>query len=155
MKKKHITITGLPFFYGKHPFEGNEYIVLTKDFANPHDSEAIIAETALWGMVGFVSNHPLSRIKGTISAGRLYDKIGKRAVAKVKFSTDEYVICKVVKGKRAKKQLKKFDASRKDIKALENMLPMDSDISHITVHILSSSWQQDLPGGNANGFWER
>lgn len=119
-KKECITIAGLPFFHGRQPFDGNKYIILRKDPSNPHDTEAILAETALWGIVGYVASHPAVRLTGTYSAGRIYDRIGRRAIAKVRFISDEQVVCSIIRGKKAKKLLARFDEQAKDMRSLEN-----------------------------------
>ena len=48
------------------------------------------------GKVGYVANSPYT-VKGeSMSAGRMYDKIGGKAKGKIVFVTDGGVICKVI-----------------------------------------------------------
>lgn len=48
------------------------------------------------GKVGYVANSPYT-VKGeSMSAGRLYDRIGNKAKGKVVFVVDVGVICKVI-----------------------------------------------------------
>ena len=56
-------------------------VSLVKDPENEYDKEAIKVEMSGLGLVGFVANSPHT-VKGeSMSAGRLYDKIGDTAVA--------------------------------------------------------------------------
>ena len=149
----HFTIVGMTHFLhqqtenhlfpGRFPLEENSYLLLEKDPTNPFDSEAIFARSLLWGTVGFVSNNPFTRVRGTVSAGRLYGEIKKRAVGKIRFITDEYIICSLVGKKKSKKILKKFSADQKKWKLqhlqaseehaigtiLIKIVPMESDLS--------------------------
>ena len=48
------------------------------------------------GKIGYVANSPFT-VKGeSMSAGRLYDKIGDKAKAKVVFVVDGGVVCRIV-----------------------------------------------------------
>ena len=67
-----------------------DYPALTVD-----DLEAIKAELPGLGCAGYVANSPHTVLGDCISAGRLYDKIGDSATAKVVYVLDNAVVCKV------------------------------------------------------------
>ena len=89
--KAFITITGLKFHFGSKPFEVGQKVKLVKE----PDSEAIKAELPGLGCAGYVANSPHTVLGDCISAGRLYDKIGDSATAKVGYVLDNAVVCKV------------------------------------------------------------
>ena len=71
-------------------------IKLIKEPDNEHDKEAIKAVLEPLGTIGYVANSPYT-VKGeSMSAGRLYDRIGDKAKGKVVFVTDAGVICKII-----------------------------------------------------------
>lgn len=93
--KAFITITGLKFHFGSKPFEVGQKAKLVKEPDNEYDSEAIKAELPGLGCAGYVANSPRTVLGDCISAGRLYDKIGDSATAKVVYVLDNAVVCKV------------------------------------------------------------
>ena len=93
--KAFITITGLKFHFGSKPFEVGQKVKLVKEPDNEYDSEAIKAELPGLGCAGYVANSPHTVLGDCISAGRLYDKIGDSATAKVVYVLDNAVVCKV------------------------------------------------------------
>ena len=68
---------------------------LNKEPDNEHDKEAIRVDMKGLGTVGYVANSTRTVLGDSMSAGRLYDKIGKKATAKVKYVVPDGVICKV------------------------------------------------------------
>ncbi len=92
-----ITIVGLSHYYGKKPFEIGRTVRLVKDKANNYDSEAILVELPVIGKIGYVANSTNTVYQGTYSAGRLYDKIGDTAFARVLVITHSSVIAEIVK----------------------------------------------------------
>lgn len=93
--KAFITITGLKFHFGSKPFEVGQKVKLVKEPDNEFDCEAIKAELPGLGCVGYVANSPHTVLGECMSAGRLYDKIGDSAHAKVAYVLDNAVVCKV------------------------------------------------------------
>lgn len=93
--KYYITITGLNYRYGTAPFQVGQKVKLVKEPENEHDREAIRVELPGLGKVGYVANSTHTVIGDCSSAGRIYDKIGDTAVAKVKYVLDKAVVCKV------------------------------------------------------------
>jgi hypothetical protein len=47
------------------------------------------------GKIGYVANTPYTVLGESMSAGRMYEKMGKKAVGKVKIVTPNGVICKL------------------------------------------------------------
>ena len=70
-------------------------VKLIKEPDNEYDKEAIQVKIKGLGKVGYVANSPYT-VKGeSMSAGRLYDKLGDKAKGKVVFVIDGGVVCKV------------------------------------------------------------
>lgn len=49
------------------------------------------------GKLGYVANSPYTVIGDSLSAGRLYDRIGKKAYGKVILVTTQGTLCKISK----------------------------------------------------------
>ncbi len=95
MKDIYFTITGTNHYYGQDFFKKGMTVKLRKEPDNAYDAEAIRVEVKGLGKVGYVANSP-NTVKGeSISAGRLYEKIGKKAKGKVVMVLDYGVVCKV------------------------------------------------------------
>ena len=70
-------------------------VKLTKEPDNEFDKEAIKVEMDGLGLVGYVANSPYT-VKGeSMSAGRLYDKIGDTAEGIILYVTEHGIICYV------------------------------------------------------------
>lgn len=95
-KNYFITITGLNYYFGTKPFKIGKFVKLIKEPDNEHDSEAIMAYLPHIDTIGYVANSSNTVYDGTISAGRLYDKIDNYAYAKVLFVTHSSVIAVVL-----------------------------------------------------------
>ncbi len=95
MKKIYITITGLKYYYGADFLTPNMRVKLTKEKDNEVDTEAIKVELEGLGKIGYVANSPYTVLGESMSAGRLYDKIGDIAIAKVKYILPKGIICEV------------------------------------------------------------
>ena len=63
----------------------NMVVTLRKDKENEVDQEAIAVYVKGLGKVGYVANSPYTVLGQSISAGRMYDKIGKKAKGRVRF----------------------------------------------------------------------
>ncbi|MDD4843608.1 MAG: HIRAN domain-containing protein [Anaerotignum sp.] len=96
MKEQYITITGMNHYYGMKPFSVGKKIRCYKEPDNSYDTEAIKVTMKEIGTVGYVANSPLTTAMGTMSAGRIYDRVGHKFVAEVLFITSSKVICKVL-----------------------------------------------------------
>ena len=95
-KTYFVTITGLNHYYGAKPFEIGRVIKLIKEPDNEYDNEAIVAFLPFIDKIGYVANSTNTVYQGTISAGRLYDKIEDYAYARVMFVTHSSVIALVL-----------------------------------------------------------
>ena len=95
-KTYFVTITGLNHYYGKKPFEIGRIIKLIKEPDNEYDKEAILAFLPFIDKIGYVANSTNTVYDGTISAGRLYDKIDDYAYGQVMFVTHSSAIVLVL-----------------------------------------------------------
>ena len=62
---------------------------------NEYDKEAIKVTYEGLGKIGYVANSSYTVLGDSMSAGRIYDKIGKKA--KVALVTDHGTICSIIK----------------------------------------------------------
>ncbi len=92
-----VTITGLNYRYGSEFLKKGMELKLIKEPDNEYDKEAIKVEYKGLGTIGYVANSTRTVIGECLSAGRLYDKIGKKAKAKVGLVLENAAICKVKK----------------------------------------------------------
>lgn len=92
-----VTITGLNYRYGSEFLKKGMELKLIKEPDNKYDKEAIKVEYKGLGTIGYVANSTKTVIGECLSAGRLYDKIGKKAKAKVVIVLENAAICKVNK----------------------------------------------------------
>ena len=101
MQDVFVTVTGLNHYLGKTPFRVGRVVRLVKEPDNPHDGEAIRVELPYIDTVGYVANSTHTVYAGTHSAGRVYEKIGDRALARVMFITHSSVIAQVLSPEEA------------------------------------------------------
>ena len=97
MAKVFITLTGTKYYFGNDFLKKGTKIRLEKEPDNEYDKEAIKVTYEGLGKIGYVANSSYTVIGDSMSAGRLYDKIGKTAYAKVELVTPTGTICKVCK----------------------------------------------------------
>ena len=95
MKSAYITVTGTNHYYGLDFIEPKMTLKLVKEPDNEHDKEAIRVELPGLGKIGYVANSTYTVQGESISAGRLYDKIGDTATATVKYVLPRGILCKV------------------------------------------------------------
>lgn len=101
MKEIYITIAGMNHYYGTKVLEKSDEVKLVKEPENEHDNEAIEVKVKGLGRIGYVANSPWTVQGESMSAGRLYDKIGKKATAEVIYVLPDGAICRLTnKGKR-------------------------------------------------------
>ena len=96
MEKIFFTIAGTKYHYGNEFMEQGMEVKLVKDPDNEEDKEAIKVEMEGLGLVGYVANSPFTVQGESMSAGRMYDKIGDTAVGKVKFVLPKGVLCELM-----------------------------------------------------------
>ena len=97
MAKIYFTLTGTRHYYGSDFLKSGMKIQLEKEPDNKYDPEAIQVKLKGMGKIGYVANSPYTMIGESMSAGRIYDKIGKKAKAKVVLVTDHGTICSISK----------------------------------------------------------
>ncbi len=97
MAKVFITLTGTKHYFGKDFLEKGTKIRLEKEPDNEYDKEAIKVTYEGLGKIGYVANSSYTVMGDSMSAGRLYDKIGDVAYAKVVLVTEIGTICKICK----------------------------------------------------------
>ena len=108
IKKVYFTLTGTKYHYGMDFLEKGMKLYLEKEPDNKYDKEAIMVKKEGLGLIGYVANSTYTVIGESMSAGRLYDKIGKKATAKVVMLTNAGVICKIKKSRKAKSRLNRI-----------------------------------------------
>ena len=96
MDEKFVTITAMDYYLGLKPFKVGRKVRLVKEKDNEYDSEAIRVELPYIDTIGYVANSINTVFDGTLSAGRVYEKIGDSAVAQVMFITHSSVIAKII-----------------------------------------------------------
>ena len=97
MRKIYFTIAGTRHHYGQEFFEAKQEVRLIKDPDNDFDKEAIKVEMDGLGLVGYVANSPFTVQGESMSAGRLYDRIGDTAKGVVKYVLPQGVLCELVR----------------------------------------------------------
>ena len=97
MAKVFITLTGTKHYFGNDFLKKGTKIRLEKEPDNEYDKEAIKVTYEGLGKIGYVANSSYTVIGESMSAGRLYDKIGDVAYAKVILVTPAGTICKICK----------------------------------------------------------
>jgi hypothetical protein len=136
-----ITITGLNYYFGIKPFQIGTPFILKKEPDNIYDNEAIEVLSPTLGRVGYVANSPYTTVNGTMSAGRIYDKIPQECVAVVQFTTGSKVIARVLPDKRLSI---KVEVILTDSEKSEEALALNSDLSKAANS--ESVILKDLPG---------
>ena len=95
MDEMYFTIAGCNHYFGSDFMKKGMKVKLIKEPDNEYDKEAIQVKVKGLGKVGYVANSPYT-VKGeSMSAGRLYDKIGNRAKGKIVFVVDGGDVCRV------------------------------------------------------------
>lgn len=108
----YTTIVGLKNYEGSKVFKIGSIVRLVKEPDNDFDLEAIACEIKYIGKTGYIANSTRTVTKGTMSAGRIYDKINDISFCEVKFVSSDAVIAKVL--------------SEEQIKNLQNENPDDN-----------------------------
>lgn len=97
MAKIYFTLTGTGHYFGDVFLKEGVKLELEKEPDNKYDKEAIMVKMKGLGKIGYVANSSFTVIGESMSAGRLYDKIGEKAEGKVALVTERGVLCKVCK----------------------------------------------------------
>ena len=96
MNKIYFTIAGTNYYYGQKYFEPNMEVRLVKEPDNEYDKEAIKVEMDGLGTVGYVANSTYSVLGESMSAGRMYDKMGDDGRGLVKYVLPQGILCELV-----------------------------------------------------------
>lgn len=104
MKKIYFTIAGTHYHFGTEFMKPGMEVQLVKEPDNEHDKEAIKVEIPGLGLVGYVANSPHTVQGESMSAGRMYDRIGEKAKGKILYVLPHGVLCEVIKKEKKKKK---------------------------------------------------
>ncbi len=122
----YITVMAMNKLHGSKPLVLNGIVKLTKEPDNKYDTEAIACEMRYFGKIGYVANSTNTVITGTMSAGRLYDKITDEYFAQIKFIAGQNAIAKVL---TSDEYIKEIEDAESDVhylsKNLENSKLME------------------------------
>lgn len=99
MKEIYFTIVGTKYRYGQDFLKPQMKVMLKKEPENEHDKEAIKVMIEGLGHIGYVANSPHTVIGESMSAGRIYDKIGDTAEGSVLYILPQGVLCKLAMDK--------------------------------------------------------
>ena len=102
MAKIYFTLTGTKYYHGNEFLKAGMKLRLEKEPDNPYDQEAIVVKLEGLGEIGHVANSCHTVLGESMSAGRLYDRIGKHAVGIVEIVTPHGTICSLTKKKKKK-----------------------------------------------------
>ena len=91
--KIYFTLTGTCFYFGQEFLEAGMEVTLKKEPDNKHDKEAILVTMPGLGKIGYVANSPKTVLGESMSAGRLYDRIGDEAAGIVRYVLPDGVVC--------------------------------------------------------------
>lgn len=103
MEKLYFSIAGTNHHYGKEFMEPGMNVNLVKDPDNEYDKEAIKVEMEGLGLVGYVANSPYTVLGQSMSAGRMYDKIGEKTRGVIKYVLPQGILCEVVRATEEEK----------------------------------------------------
>lgn len=95
MEEMYFTIAGCSHYYGTEFMEKGMKVKLVKESDNEYDKEAIQVKIKGLGKVGYVANSPYTVQGESMSAGRLYDKIGDKAKGKIVFVVGGTAVCRI------------------------------------------------------------
>ena len=93
--KIYFTLTGTCFYFGQEFLEAGMEVTLKKEPDNKHDKEAIMVTMPGLGKIGYVANSPKTVLGESMSAGRLYDRIGDEAAGIVRYVLSDGVVCEL------------------------------------------------------------
>lgn len=95
MEEMYFTIAGCSHYYGTQFMEKGMKVKLVKEPDNEYDKEAIQVKIKGLGKVGYVANSPYTVQGESMSAGRLYDKIGDKAKGRIVFVIGGTAVCRI------------------------------------------------------------
>lgn len=96
MEKIYFTVAGTKHYFGQEFFEPKMEVKLVKEPDNELDKEAIRVEVDGLGKVGYVANSPYTVQGESMSAGRMYDRMGDTAKGVVKYVLPQGILCELI-----------------------------------------------------------
>lgn len=100
MAKIYFTIAGTNHYNGSDFMKKGMRVELTKEPDNPHDAEAIMVSVEAIGKCGYVANSPHTVLGESKSAGRIYERVGKKSYGEVVCILPGGVLCELKKKKK-------------------------------------------------------
>ena len=97
MDKIYFTLAGTRHYFGNEFLKPGMKVCLKKEPDNEYDREAICVELKGLGKIGYVANSPYTVVGESMSAGRIYDKIGKKAFGKIMYVLPNAVLCELTR----------------------------------------------------------
>lgn len=97
MSEMYFTIAGCNHYFGNEFMKKGMKVKLVKEPDNLYDTEAILVKVKGLGKCGYVANSSFTVQGDSMSAGRLYDKLGKKAKAKIVYVIPGGAVCKITK----------------------------------------------------------
>ena len=104
--KIYFTLTGTKYYFGTDFIEPGMKVHLEKEPDNEHDKEAIAVSVEGLGKIVYLANSPYTVIGESMSAGRIYDKIGDKADGEILFVTSQGVLGRIYKNSLIGKKVK-------------------------------------------------
>lgn len=95
MKEIYFTLTGTGHYFGSDFLKPGMRVRLVKEPKNEYDKEAVRVERKGLGKIGYVANSAGTVLGKSYSAGRLYDRIGKKAYGRVVYILPSGVLCRI------------------------------------------------------------
>ena len=95
MEEMYFTIAGWNHYYGTEFMEKGMKVKLVKEPDNEYDKEEIMVKIKGLGKCGYVANSPYTVQGESMSAGRLYDKIGDKAKGRIVFVIGGTAVCRI------------------------------------------------------------
>ncbi|MCR5005121.1 MAG: HIRAN domain-containing protein [Clostridiales bacterium] len=122
MSKVYITLTGTKYRFGTDFLKPGMKVRLVKEPDNEYDAEAIKVMMKGMGQLGYVANSWRTVIGDSCSAGRIYDRIGDTAKAKIVHVLPYGAVLKV-----SKKSLLGYKREDAEIKPMEENTTYEMD----------------------------
>lgn len=97
MKDMYFTIVGCNHYFGNNFMKNGMKVRLEKEPDNDYDKEAISVSIKGMGKCGYVANSSFTVRGDSMSAGRIYDKLGDKAKGKIVYVIPGGAICKITK----------------------------------------------------------
>ena len=94
--KTYFTVTGTNHYFGQEFLGPGMKVKLIKEPDNDYDREAIRVELKGLGQIGYVANSPYTVLGESMSAGRLYDRIGKKTKGEIVHVLPRGILCKII-----------------------------------------------------------